>query len=157
MAEPLMEARDVAKSYGPVRALRSADLVVEPGEVHALLGANGAGKSTLVKILTGVLRADRRVIRVNGNEVEADAPAEAAQLRLAPVVQDPAPVRDLTVPQNLNTTGIDGGRVRKGLAAMELSVDFSELVGDVPLPMLRMMDLPRALPRDPQLLMLDEM
>ena len=49
----LLEARDLAKSYGPVVALRSADLEVVPGEVHALLGANGAGKSTLVKLLKG--------------------------------------------------------------------------------------------------------
>ena len=63
---PLLEARDLAKSYGAVSALRSADLVVEPGEVHALLGANGAGKSTLVKILTGVIAADRGTIAVNG-------------------------------------------------------------------------------------------
>ena len=46
----------MAKSYGPVVALRSVDLDVVPGEIHALLGANGAGKSTLVKILSGVLR-----------------------------------------------------------------------------------------------------
>ena len=63
MAEPLMQARDLAKSYGPVVALRSADLVVEPGEVHALLGANGAGKSTLVKILTGVIQRRPRLGR----------------------------------------------------------------------------------------------
>src|SRR5215216_7214148 len=57
-AVPLLEARAVAKHYGPVVALRSADLSVAPGEVHALLGANGAGKSTLVKCLTGVTRPD---------------------------------------------------------------------------------------------------
>ncbi|MCW3046887.1 MAG: monosaccharide transporter ATP-binding protein family, partial [Solirubrobacterales bacterium] len=54
----LLTVRNIAKSYGPVVALRSADLVVEPGEIHALLGANGAGKSTLVKILTGVISPD---------------------------------------------------------------------------------------------------
>src|SRR4051794_40261173 len=156
MAQPLMEAHDVAKSFGPVVALRSADLIVQPGEVHALLGANGAGKSTFVKILTGVLRADRGVIRVNGKEVAAHSPAEAAKIGLAPVFQDPALVPDLTVTQNLNMTGVDVDRVRKELAAMELDVDFTELVGDVPLPMLRMIDLARALAREPQLLMLDE-
>ena len=65
----LLEARGLAKSYGPVQALRSADLVVVPGEVHALLGANGAGKSTLVKLLTGVTDADRGEIRVRGKDV----------------------------------------------------------------------------------------
>ena len=39
----LLEVRNVAKRYGPVVALKSAELVVEPGEIHALLGANGAG------------------------------------------------------------------------------------------------------------------
>jgi ribose transport system ATP-binding protein len=156
MAEPLMEARDLAKSFGPVIALRSAEVVVEPGEVHALLGANGAGKSTLVKILTGVLQADGGSIKVNGDAVRVRSPAQAARIGLAPVFQDPALVPDLTVADNLHLTGSDLTAVRQELAAMELSVDFRELVGDVSLPMLRMIDLARALARRPQLLLLDE-
>src|SRR3712207_9113157 len=74
---PLLEVRNAAKRYGPVVALKSADLVVEPGEVHALLGANGAGKSTLVKILTGVIRHDAGTIEVNGEAVRI-GPAERA-------------------------------------------------------------------------------
>ena len=69
---PLLEVRNVAKRYGSVVALKSADLVVEPGEVHALLGANGAGKSTLVKILTGVIRHDAGTIEVNGEAVRIE-------------------------------------------------------------------------------------
>ena len=65
-ATPLLEARGVAKHYGPVVALRSADLSVSSGEVHALLGANGAGKSTLVKCLTGVTRPDTGTISFGG-------------------------------------------------------------------------------------------
>src|SRR6478672_7550453 len=107
MSEPLMQARDLAKSFGPVVALRSADLVVEPGEVHALLGANGAGKSTFVKILTGVLQADSGTIEVNGEPVKARSPAEAAQIGLAPVFQDPALVPDLTVTANMHLTRSD--------------------------------------------------
>jgi ribose transport system ATP-binding protein len=156
MAESLMEARDLAKRFGPVTALRSAEVVVEPGEVHALLGANGAGKSTLVKILTGVLRADRGSIKVNGKAVQVHSPAEAARIGLAPVFQDPALVPDLSVAGNLRMTGTHLGAVGRELEAMELSVDFSELVSDVPLPMLRMIDLARALAREPQLLLLDE-
>jgi ribose transport system ATP-binding protein len=156
MAEPLLEARDLAKSFGPVVALRSADLVVEPGEVHALLGANGAGKSTLVKLLTGVIRGDRGTIAVRGKEVRVSSPSAAARIGLAPVFQDPALVPDLTVAQNLRLTGADVDAVRRELRGMELDVDFTEQAGDLPLPMLRMIDLARALARDPQLLLLDE-
>ena len=55
---PTLELRDVAKSFGPVVALRSGSLTLEPGSIHALVGENGAGKSTLVKIVAGVHRRD---------------------------------------------------------------------------------------------------
>jgi ribose transport system ATP-binding protein len=156
-ATPLLEARGVAKHYGPVVALRSADLSVSAGEVHALLGANGAGKSTLVKCLTGVIRPDTGTIAVSGRERRARSPMHAARrLGLAPVFQDPALVPDLSVAQNLRLTGSPVGVVRSQLAAMELEVSFQELVGDLPLPILRMLDLARALTHDPQLLILDE-
>src|SRR3954447_22726464 len=151
---PLLEARDIAKSYGPVLALRSADLVVLPGEVHALLGANGAGKSTLVKILTGVFAADQGSVAINGTPI--GSPKQAARAGLASVFQDPALVPDLTIAQNMRLTGASPAAVEKELNALDLSVDFSEQARDVPLPLLRMIDLARALARDPQLLLLDE-
>jgi ribose transport system ATP-binding protein len=156
-ARPLLEAQGVAKHYGPVVALRSADLSVSAGEVHALLGANGAGKSTLVKCLTGVIRQDTGTISVGGRAARARSPMHAARrLGLAPVFQDPALVPDLTVAQNLRLTGSSVDAVRSQLAAMDLKVSFRELVGDLPLPILRMLDLARALTHDPQLLILDE-
>ena len=153
---PLLEARGVAKHYGPVVALRSADLSISAGEIHALLGANGAGKSTLVKCLTGVTRADAGTISVNGAPTRARSPMHAARLGLSPVFQDPALVPDLSVTQNLRLTGTRVADVRSQLAAMDLGVNFRELVGDLPLPILRMIDLARALTQDPQLLILDE-
>ena len=155
-ATPLLEVRGVAKHYGPVVALRSADLSVSPGEVHALLGANGAGKSTLVKCLTGVIRPDSGTISVSGRDTRARSPMHAARLGLSPVFQDPALVPDLSVAQNLRLTGSSIDAVRSQLAAMNLKVSFHELVGDLPLPILRMLDLARALIHDPQLLILDE-
>ena len=152
----LLTAREVSKRYGPVVALRSATLVVEPGEVHALLGANGAGKSTLVKVLTGVIRPDGGTILVNGTESSVSSPAQAARIGLAPVFQDPALVPDLTVAQNLRLTGTPVAAVRRHLRDLDLDVDFDEQALDVPLPLLRMLDLARALARDPQLLILDE-
>ena len=155
-AAPLLEARGVAKHYGPVVALRSADLAVSAGEVHALLGANGAGKSTLVKCLTGVIRPDAGTISVAGRSARPRSPTHAARLGLSPVFQDPALVPDLTIAQNLRLTGSSVDAVREQLESMALKVSFSELVGDLPLPILRMLDLARALTHDPQLLILDE-
>jgi ribose transport system ATP-binding protein len=152
----LLEVRNVAKRYGPVVALKSAELVVEPGEVHALLGANGAGKSTLVKILTGVIRHDSGTITVNGESVRIASPEGARRVGFAPVFQDPALLPDLTVAQNLRLTRTNIGATREWLDRMELSVDFTEMIADLPLPTLRMLDLARALASDPQLLMLDE-
>ncbi len=152
----LLEVTDVAKRYGPVVALRSADLTVEPGEVHALMGANGAGKSTLVKILTGVIARDSGEIAVAGEPVAIGSPQGARKVGLAPVFQDPALLPDLTIRQNLRLTGADVDRVRSELEGMGLEIDLTELASDLPLPALRMIDLARALSFDPRLLILDE-
>jgi ribose transport system ATP-binding protein len=152
----LLEVRNVAKRYGPVVALKSAELIVEPGEVHALLGANGAGKSTLVKILTGVIRHDSGTITVNGKSVRISSPEGARRVGFAPVFQDPALLPDLTVAQNLRLTRTNIGATREWLDRMELSVDLTAMTADLPLPTLRMLDLARALASDPELLMLDE-
>jgi len=153
---PLLAARDIAKQYGSVLALRSADLSISAGEIHALLGANGAGKSTLVKALSGVIRPDAGTITVSGTSVRPSSPRQAARLGLSPVFQDPALVPDLSVAHNLRLTGTSVEAVRANLASMGLQLDLRELVDDVPLPMLRMLDLARALAQDPQLLILDE-
>ncbi len=153
---PLLEAREIAKQYGAVVALRSADLSIAPGEVHALLGANGAGKSTLVKALSGVVRPDSGAITVSGKAVRPRSPRQAARLGLSPVFQDPALVPDLSVVQNLRLTGTPIDAVRTNLASIGLELDLHQLVDDLPLPLLRMLDLARALAQDPQLLILDE-
>ena len=137
----LLEARGLGKRYGPVVALESADLSVDAGEVHALLGANGAGKSTLVKILTGVIERDGGSVELRGKRVRVSSPSQAARIGLAPVFQDPALVPDLTVAQNIRLTGVDVDAVRQRLREMDVDVDFTEQAGDLPLPLLRMIDL----------------
>lgn len=52
MATPYISMAGIGKSFGPVHALKSVNLTVYPGEIHALLGENGAGKSTLMKVLS---------------------------------------------------------------------------------------------------------
>ncbi len=153
----LLEVGQVTKRYGSVVALRSADLTVQPGEIHALLGANGAGKSTLVKILSGVVRKDAGTIRVHGDPLDPRNPNDAMDVGLATVFQDPALIPDLTIEQNLQLAGIAPDQVREWLDRLDLAgLDFGAAVKDVPLSALRLLDLARALAHEPELLMLDE-
>lgn len=155
--QDLLRTTEVAKRYGSVVALRSASLAVAPGEIHALLGANGAGKSTLVKILSGVVGADAGAVAVHGRGVTLRRPLDALEAGLGTVFQDPALVPDLSIGQNLRLTGVSVERVRQWLAHMEIEApDFDTLVKRVPLPILRLLDLARALAHEPELLMLDE-
>ena len=152
----LLAINSVAKSYGPVLALKNANLSVRPGEIHALLGANGAGKSTLVKILTGVISADSGHISLHGKKVQFSSPDHARKNGVAPVFQDPALIPDLSLQRNLALTGTNEKRFLKELDAMGLSVNLNEIAASIELPTLRMIDLARALSHDPELLILDE-
>ena len=71
---PILELRQICKSFPGVRVLKSVGLRVWPGEVHALMGENGAGKSTLMKILAGAYRADSGEIILDGKPVQIAAP-----------------------------------------------------------------------------------
>ena len=66
-----MTLASVRKSFGPVQALKGVDVLIMPGEVHAIVGENGAGKSTLIAIAAGVLRADAGAIYYDGKYVKA--------------------------------------------------------------------------------------
>jgi len=155
-ADLLLEINSVAKSYGPVVALKKANLSVRPGEIHALLGANGAGKSTLVKILTGVITSDTGHISLHGKKVQFSSPDDARKNGVAPVFQDPALIPDVSLQRNLALTGTNEKRFLKEIEAMGLSVNLNEIASNIELPTLRMIDLARALSHDPELLILDE-
>ena len=156
-SQPLLATAKMAKAYGPVVALRSVDLSVRRGEIHALLGANGAGKSTLVKILAGVQSADAGEMTVDGQATRFRSPANAVSAGIATVFQDPALIPDLTVEQNLRLSLIDKAKFQHWLAWFDLGhLDLSALVRELPLEVLRIVDLARAVARDPHVLLLDE-
>ncbi|MEX1295054.1 MAG: ATP-binding cassette domain-containing protein [Candidatus Limnocylindrales bacterium] len=98
---PALEARDIVKTFGHVRALRGASFQAYPGEVTALIGDNGAGKSTLIKVLSGVHSPDSGKVFVDGNEVNISNPRHAAELGIETVYQDLALAPDLDAPANV--------------------------------------------------------
>lgn len=85
---PVLEARGIAKRYGGVTALESADFVVYPGEVSALVGDNGAGKSTLIKALSGAVQPDSGLVLLDGEEVRFQSPSDARRAGIETVYQD---------------------------------------------------------------------
>lgn len=153
----LLDATSVVKNFGAVGALRGASLEVRPGEVHALMGANGAGKSTLVKILTGAIRPDSGRIRIKGRERRVHSPAEARQTGLVPVYQEPSLVPDLDVAANLRLSSTPVEPFRRWVKELGVSeLNMQEPARNLPLAILRILDLARALATEPDVLLLDE-
>ena len=98
---PLLQLRDITKSFGSVQALTDVDFEVRNGEVMALVGDNGAGKSTLIKCIAGTHAADSGEILFEGNEVHIHGPKDAARLGIEVVYQDLALCDNLDVVQNM--------------------------------------------------------
>lgn len=97
----LLSVNGLAKSFGAVKALRSASLELRAGEIHALMGENGAGKSTLIKILAGAVSPDDGEIVVDGRTVAIEGPQRAHALGLRFVHQELNVVPSLSVAENL--------------------------------------------------------
>jgi len=96
-----LEMRGVSKAFGPVVALRSGTLRVQPGSIHALVGENGAGKSTLIKIAAGVHRRDGGEMLLAGQSVDFGSTAESKAAGIAVIYQEPTLFPDLSVTENI--------------------------------------------------------
>jgi rhamnose transport system ATP-binding protein len=98
---PILEMRGATKAFGGVQALRGAELVLYPGEIHALLGENGAGKSTLLKALAGVHKIDTGTITLHGKPFEQGSTRAARDQGIAVIYQEPSLFPDLTLAENV--------------------------------------------------------
>ena len=99
--DPVLEVRDVAKTYGGVRALRGVSLSLVPGEVHCLAGENGSGKSTLIKIISGVEKPDAGSITIEGQVHEHLTPNDAIRSGVQVIYQDFSLFPNLTAAENI--------------------------------------------------------
>ncbi len=98
---PLLEIRDLSKTFGSVQALTDVDFEVRAGEVMALVGDNGAGKSTLIKCVAGIHGYDSGEIFFEDEPVTIHGPKDAAKLGIEVVYQDLALCDNLDVVQNM--------------------------------------------------------
>jgi D-xylose transport system ATP-binding protein len=101
MADPILSARKLNKSFGPVHVLHDVDFDVYPGEVTALVGDNGAGKSTLIKCFAGINSVDSGEILYEGKPVTIHDPRDATALGIEFVYQDLALADNLDITQNM--------------------------------------------------------
>jgi len=159
----------IKKSFGGVEALRGASLTCQRGEIHALIGENGAGKSTLIKILAGALRADAGEVLLNGEALRVRSPLDAQDAGIATVFQELSLIPDLTVAANLFYSmepRVRAGRIdkralrRKAAATMqELGVEGIEVgrtIRELSLAQRQIVEICKALIREPDVLVLDE-
>ena len=165
---PLFRMEGVSKRYGGVRALEDARLSCEQGRIHAVLGENGAGKSTLIKIMAGVVRPDAGTMELEGKPIVLDGPAAATRAGIVAVFQELSLLPDLTVADNIVITdppgrlGLIDRRAQRRIAEQALARvgadDIHPLapVRDLPLSRRQMVEIAKALARQPKILILDE-
>jgi branched-chain amino acid transport system ATP-binding protein len=87
MAEPVLEIRNLVKTFGALQATGDVSLDLRRGEIHALIGPNGAGKSTLIHQICGTLQPDRGTIRLEGEDITRLGPAARARKGLGRTFQ----------------------------------------------------------------------
>ena len=167
-APPLFHMEGVSKRYGGVRALEKAHLDVYSGRLQAILGENGAGKSTLIKIMAGVVAPDEGRMTLDGREVSFASPAAAIEAGIVCIFQELSLVPDLTVAENIVVSdpprrfGLIDGRKQRQIAEAALEragasdIHPLSLVKDLPLSRRQMVEIAKALGRDPKILILDE-
>ena len=156
----------IVKVFPGVRANDGIDLLVKPGEIHALLGENGAGKSTLMNVLFGLYAPDEGVVAVNDHAVSFDGPRGAVQSGLGMVHQHFMLIPRFTVTENI-ILGNEGDRlvldraaaaseVRKLSEAYGLLIDPNEKVENLTVGLQQRVEILKALHQGSRILILDE-
>jgi ABC-type uncharacterized transport system ATPase subunit len=164
-----LELAQITKRFGSLVANDAIDLIVEPGEIHALLGENGAGKSTLMNVLYGLYQPDGGQILLDGTPRSFRGPGEALAAGIGMVHQHFMLVPVFTVAENVMlghewTSGPLGrldrktarAKVRELSERYGLAVDPDALVADLPVGVQQRVEILKALLGNAQVLILDE-
>lgn len=160
---PLLEARNIVKVFGALRANDDVNLTIMPGEIHAFLGENGAGKSTLVKMIYGALQPTSGQFFWKGRHVIPTSPSVARHLGVGMVFQHFSLFDALTVAENI-ALAMPGAydlaalseRISKVSASYGLPISPTAVVGDLSVGERQRIEIIRCLLQEPQLLIMDE-
>jgi branched-chain amino acid transport system ATP-binding protein len=171
---PALQLDNLAIRFGGVQAVDGVSISVMPGDFVGLIGPNGAGKTTLIRIVAGVLRADRGVVMLSGTDVTRDATARRVRKGLALTHQIVRPFREMTTLDNVvlaagyrRTVNPFSALVQSDrraerehavaiLAQVGLAGTERRLAGALPLGQMKRLEVARALAVDPRVILLDE-
>lgn len=164
---PILEMRDIGKRFGQFQALKSVNLTVRLGEIHALMGENGAGKSTLMKILAGAYTASQGEIIIDGKPRVITGPKDALAAGITLIYQEMNLAPNLTVAENiflgseLQRCGLvqRGKMVRESQQVIDrLGAQFqaTDLVMTLTIAEQQQVEIGRALHRHSRILVMDE-
>ena len=101
MTVPILEVKDISKTFGKVKALDSVDFYLQKGVVHGLLGENGAGKSSLMNVLSGIYIPEQGTIKIQNKKIDRLNPELASSLGIGMVHQEFRLIENFTIKDNL--------------------------------------------------------
>jgi len=164
---PLLEVRDLSKAFGSTVALHRARFLLQPREIHALVGENGAGKSTLIKILSGVYARDEGTVLLDGKEIEPTRPRQARELGISTVFQELSLSPNMTVAENIfvNREPAVAGLLRhkamersagEYLRSFNVTLKPGDRVGDLTVAQRQIVEIVKAVSVKARVLILDE-
>lgn len=171
MAKPSITMTGISKSFGSIQVLKSVDLTIYSGEVHALLGENGAGKSTLMKILAGIHEPTSGIINIENQDHTKLEHKQAARLGISIIYQELSVIDELTVLENLyiarhlikNVAGIPvinwkemRTRAAMMLLRVGLKVDLHEKVANLSISHKQMLEIAKTLMLNSKVIIMDE-
>jgi ribose transport system ATP-binding protein len=167
--EPLLHMKQISKSFPGVQALKDVDLLINPGEIMALVGENGAGKSTLMNILSGVYQADSGEIFWQGEQITVNSPHDAQTHGISMIHQELALIPYLNAGKNIylgrEPKGLIPGTINwktlykdaeEQLAQLALDLNVRTAVRFFPIAQQQMIEVAKALSLDASLIVMDE-
>lgn len=168
MVKPVVELKNISKTFGGIKALKNVSLTVYPGEVHALVGENGAGKSTLMKVLAGVHYPDEGAqFFISGEQTVIKNPMDAIRRGIAVIYQDISLFPNLSVAENIGFANeqVWGKKLnwmeirklaRKALDEIEPGLDIDTRLGELSIASQQIVAIARAISFNSKVIIMDE-
>ena len=167
MVSPILELKNINKSFGHVHANKNINLIINKGTIHGIIGENGAGKSTLMSIVYGLYQADSGKILVNEKEIKLKSPRDSIENGIGMVHQHFMLVENFTVLENI-ILGFEGELVfgknlekaksdlKKLCEAYKLNIDLDSVISDLSVGIRQRIEILKSLYRGAEVLILDE-